>query len=217
MNTNEILSGLNEAITAYHRVPELEREVRTITEDRDFIKLQLDEAEAKISALQAKINNLELALSDTENALGNANATIRDLTSRNNELDRSLSDVMEANRNYALTLEERSLEIASLRLTKESLETKLSEAKGYGDRLADTLKAIGQKIIDTVAEPEVSADRPFPVSVPVELPIPANPAVDSGNSPVAVEPVDESAGADLVVAKDNLNEVAAGCNVYRYW
>lgn len=213
MNTNEILSGLNDAINAYHRVPELERELHTITEDRDFQKLMLEEANEKISALQAKINNLEQALHESRNAETIANAKIRELESRNAELDRSHNDLIESHRNALSIIEERTLEVASLQLTREALETRLADAKGYGERLADTLKSIGQKIVESVAEPEVSPAAPFPVPVAVELPVQAEPAVDNRIEPVALEPMASPSGEDLGVK----HEVAAGCNPYRYW
>jgi chromosome segregation ATPase len=214
MNTNEILSGLNDAITAYHRVPELEREIHNLTEDRDFQKLMLEEANEKISAMQAKINNLELALHESRNSETIANAKIRELESRNAELDRSHNDLIESHRNALSIIEERTLEVASLQLTREALETRLADAKGYGERMADVLKSIGQKIVESVAEPEVSAAAPFPVSVTVELPVPTEPELVREIEPVAVEPLASPSGEDLGV-KDH--EVAAGCNPYRYW
>jgi len=216
MNTNEILSGLNDAITAYHRVPELERELRTVTEDRDFTKLELDDSRAEIFILKERIYNLESNLNNSKLEAADRDATIADLRDRNNNLDESLNQLTESHSNLRQSYTERCLEIDSQRLTIESLWARLEDSKSLTDRLTETLRGIGQRIVETVAEPEVSPAAPFPVPVTVELPVSATPADDGNNNPAVVEPLVTPAGEDLGLGRRD-DGIAAGCHPYRYW
>jgi chromosome segregation ATPase len=211
MNTNEILSGLNEAITAYHKVPELERELRTITEDRDYTKLELDDARAEIQRLRDQITNLNTDLAWANNTITEANATIADLRDRNNNLDESINRLTESHSNLLRSHEERCLEIESQRLTIESLSSRLEDSASLTDRLKETLRSIGQRIVETVAEPEVSPTAPFPVPVTVELPVSADAADGGNNNPAPVEPLVTPTGEDMGMKE------AAGCFPYLYW
>lgn len=212
MNTNDILNGLNEAITAYHRVPQLEAEIKTLTEDRDFIKLERDEAERTIEALRAKIAELSDDLTQIKAELVRERADNRELSARNNELDRSVNDLLSQVGNANIVAEQRELVITTLKADKAALQSRLDDAKSFGDRLASILKNIGQSISSAVEVPEVTSDKPFPVDNTMGLSDGSSPSVDPITGPQPVEPVVEQAGEALVE-----QEVAAGCNPYRYW
>lgn len=212
MNTNEVLNGLNDAITAYHRLPVVESELKLVTEDRDWTKLQLDEANETIAKLK-----LQIEAQATDNAadkvkISNLENQITELNQRNADLD----DMVRYHSNTAETLQidyeviKHRLEIALA--DKASLETKLSDAKSFGARLAEKLADIGSLISQS---PEATNTAPFPVSDPVAMPIASNDPVVDHITGSSAEPVVSTTGQDMV--NEDAHKVAAGCNPYRYW
>jgi chromosome segregation ATPase len=210
MSTLDVLNAIGEAHAALIRVPELEATIKSLTDERDFIKLERDEAELTISRLKARIVDLENFNAKLGSDLLTADRTITELTTRNANLDQSHNDLAAAHSNALSSLYEKDLTIEILRSDKAALAARLEDAKGYGVKLSETLRSIGQSIVAAVEVPEVTPSAPFPVSNPVELPLSTEPEVDSSVDNRLVEPVASPAPADLV-------EPAAGCFPYRYW
>jgi hypothetical protein len=186
MNTNDVLHSLEEAIAAFHAKPELDRQIKSITEDRDFIKLELDEARAEIERLKSWNAEQISTIAQLREAETAKISEIRDLRSRNEMLDQSLSEANARIRDLEQDKSNAGILIQLLEADKQALTDRLADSKSYASRLAEMLKGFGSAIASAVAEPEVSAETPFPAANPVGLPIPAEPSIDVGsnNSPV---------------------------------
>lgn len=222
MNTNEVLSGLNDAINAFHRLPVIENELKSITEDRDWVKLQLDEAQETITKLKAQIEAQAIDNAADKIKISSLENQITDLNNRNSDLQSSVDDLLDHTRTLRTDLGATHVRLAIALADKAALETKLAEAKSFGTRLAEKLADIGSLISQA---PEVTESAPFPVSDPVELPSLANdettdPVVSNINKAL----VDETGKGMVMPAPDVLvsaepvkADVAAGCSLYRYW
>lgn len=213
MNTNEVLNGLNEAITAYHRLPSIEAELKSVTEDRDFTKLQLDEANETIAKLK-----LQIETQATENAadkitIGNLQNQITELDYRNADLDHTAHELINQVRTLRTDIEAANVRLEIANADNASLETKLADAKSFGARLKAKLADIGSLISQA---PEATNTAPFPVSESVELPIPTVDPVSVVTADDNSSALDQSSGKDMVSADDN-KVAAAGCYPYRYW
>jgi isoleucyl-tRNA synthetase len=206
MSTLEALNAISEAIQAHAKLPEVERTLRQTEENFAYKSLELDEANEKINQLQTLIIGLEAKLEDAEAGLSQKDQTIAELRDRNNMLANSLNDAQNVIRNQEQRIIERELENKSLTLTKESLEARLADAKGYGTKLAETLRSIGASIVAAVEVPEVTSEAPFPVANPVGLPDSPSDQSNTVIDPVTMEPVAEQ-------ARENLEPVinAPGC------
>ena len=213
--SNDVLNALSEATTAFHRVPELERELKATAEDRDFTKLELEEARAEIERLRLKITDLTnevQSLADEKNLFIDK---VDDLTSRNTALDTSVNELVTQVNDLNQIRRDLNLRIDNLKEANTSLAARLDDAKSYGARLADTLKSIGASIVAAVAEPEVSDSKPFPVSDSVGLLASAD--AKSNREPVQPNPstLVEPTVPAVEVTEDP--ESSPGCHAYRYW
>lgn len=185
MNTNEVLNGLNEAITAYHRLPSVEAELKSVAEDRDFTKLQLDEANEIIAKLKAQIEAQATENAANKITISNLQNQITELDYRNADLQSSVDGLLNHNRALRTDIEAANVRLEIANADKASLETKLADAKSFGARLKAKLADIGSLISQA---PEATNTAPFPVSESVELPIPT---VD----PVSVVTADDNSPA----------------------
>jgi hypothetical protein len=227
MSTLEALNAISEAIEAHKRQPELEAQIKALTDDRDYVKLERDEAERTIDRLKARISELEAINATLREQIYQAESEVFELKDRNTSLDASLSDVTTLYNDAQHTIVERNLQIESLKFTADSLQSRLAESKSYGTRLAETLKSIGASIVAAVEVPEVTSEAPFPVANPVGLPDPAPTSLDGGSShgvgeyvePQAVPSVVEFEGPFTGLDKngEHFAETAPGTNVYKYW
>lgn len=213
MNTNEVLNGLNEAITAYHRLPAIESELKSVTEDRDFTKLQLDEANETIAKLRAQIETQATDNAADKVKITNLENQIVDLNNRNADLDDKANELINQVRNLTIDVDAAYQLVDILEADKESLSNQLTSAKSFGSKLAEKLADIGSLISQA---PEATNTAPFPVSEPMELPIPTVDPVGMVTSDNASSALGQSSGQDMVSADDN-KVAAAGCYPYRYW
>ena len=88
-------------------------------------------------------------------------------------------------------------------------------ALGYGAKLAETLKGIGQSIVKAVEVPEVTSDKPFPVADSMGLSDQTN-AERPDTDGLMVDPIMAESTAPAVVESPK-EDTAAGCFPYRYW
>lgn len=215
MSTLDVLNAISEAREALIRLPELEATIRSLTDDRDFVKLERDEAERTIERLKARISELENSLAQKVVDNATQSVEISDLKARNESLDQSHRDLTVAYNNAQATIMEKDILINTLNQSNTMLTLRLEDAKGYGERLAETLKGIGQSIVKAVEVPEVTSDKPFPVDNTVGLSGETNVSPD-GNVSLMVDPVVAESTGEAVVESPK-EDTAAGCFPYRYW
>lgn len=212
MSTLEALNAISEAIQAHAKLPEVEAKLKDIQEIADFRQLELDEAHQTIDSLRQTIAELKNELTELHSTIADRNTTIGDLRDRNDNLQTSLDELATAHSNTLHTLDERDLQIESLRLTKASLEERLADSRSYGERLAATLKSIGQSIVNAVAEPEPEVSNPSTFRDSVAVSDPASTELASSNNPEPVPTLVEPTGP-VLVNHDNL-ERSPGCYTY---
>lgn len=174
----EIFAALQDAMVAYNAQPELSAELKKARDERDFANLELEDARAEIERLKNNLRITNEDLAGVQNTLQERGREITDLRSRNSWLDEALANANASVRELTSIKIERDLMIEMLNADKASLLAKLEDAKGYGARLADMLKNFGQSIAKAVEVPEVTSDKPFPEPNSVGLPVSAKSEVD---------------------------------------
>lgn len=209
--TNDVLAAIGEATTAFHRVPQLEGEIRSLTNDRDYVVLERDEALRTIDELKSRIYKLEDQVSELDAVLSTQRSTIRELEDRNASLDNALSDLRNTANDLRVDLSAADVTNRLLKAENESLERRLEESKSFADRLSDTLKSIGRSIVTAAEVPEVTSEKPFPVSDPVGMPIPSPTLVQSFPDLMVDPLLEPKTDADLV------KETAPGTYPHPYW
>lgn len=215
MSTLDVLNAISEAHAALVRTPELEAQIKALTDERDFVKLERDEAELTIQRLKARITELENDLiRERQDNLQKSNE-IGDLSNRNTHLDETVNSLTRRVENLTATKNEQIDLITALRMDKAALEVRLDDAKGYGAKLAETLKGIGQSIVKAVEVPEVTSDKPFPVADSMGLSDQTN-AERPDTDGLMVDPIMAESTAPAVVESPK-EDTAAGCFPYRYW
>ena len=136
MSTLDVLNAISEAHAALVRTPELEAQIKALTDERDFVKLERDEAELTIQRLKARITELENDLiRERQDNLQKSNE-IGDLSNRNIHLDETVNSLTRRVENLTATKNEQLDLITALRMDKAALEVRLDDAKGYGAKLA---------------------------------------------------------------------------------
>jgi hypothetical protein len=215
MSTLEILNAIGEAHNALIQLPELEAKIRSLTDERDFVKLERDEAELTIQRLKARITDLENERFNTNNQVHEQAEKIAELTIRNASLEQSHKDLTVAYDNAQSTIRDQFDRIHILNADKAALDARLSDAQSFGAMLTETLRGIGQSIVAAVEVPGVTPSAPFPVSNTVGLPVQAEPSVASVVNDSPLELVDEPAAPAVVESPKE--DTAAGCFPYRYW
>lgn len=214
MNTTEVLNGLNDAINAYNRLPVVENELKLVADDRDWYKLQLDDANETIAKLRAQIEAQATDNAADKIKISNLENQLADVNTRNVELDESVRELIMQVRDLTLSNDEASQRIRILSADKDALSAKLADAKSFSARLADKLKDISALVMTAPAS-EVSESAPFPVSNPMALPVSpdAGDAAISPDSPVPV--MVDTTGPNLVEPeKETLQDAGP---FYRYW
>jgi predicted RNase H-like nuclease (RuvC/YqgF family) len=198
MSTLEALNAISEAIQAHAKLPEIERQLREAQENADWKTLELDEANKLIAELREIIASQNNDLEHFRNEVRDRNLQISELRDRNTMLDNSLQDAQATIRNQEASIHNNKLINEAQKQTIASLEARLSDAKGYGERLAETLKSIGAKIVSAVEVPEVTPSAPFPVDNTVGLSDSPIHSVDNQSDTNHVEALAEPTDADLV-------------------
>jgi len=198
MSTLEALNAISEAIEAHKALPEVQRQLKEARESHDFVQLELEEANAKIAELRNLVAEQDNRITELECGISDRNISISELRDRNTMLDNSLQDAQATIRNQNEIITEQKLIIESDELTNESLRARLADSKSYGERLAETLKSIGAKIVAAVEVPEVTSEKPFPVSNPVAVSSPTDAELDSVLSSEPNPAVADSSRQDMV-------------------
>ena len=174
MSTLDVLNAISEAREALIRVPELESTIKSITEERDFIKLERDEAELTISRLKARIADLEAICNGNDQIIRSQADRINELTDRNANLDDSVTNLLKQVEDARAIREEQSATIVKLQTDVRDLAEQLRTEKTSTAALTNVLRNIGQSIVKAVEVPEVTSEKPFPVSDTVGLPDPSS-------------------------------------------
>ena len=197
MSTNDVKTAIIDAFSALEAQPELERRIKQLEEDLSYARLELEEANGTISRLRDENYAKEVKIHDLVDQQRSLNSEILDLRSRNTWLDGSLGDANASIRDLTQAKADATIMIELLEADKRDLEARLEDSKGYAARLADMLKNIGQSIATAVSEPVVSEDKPFLVGDSVGLPVQTQPSVDSSGDNVVAEPT-----TSVVVAQE---------------
>lgn len=227
MNTHNVITALDEAFAAFKRLPVVEAELKSAIEDRDFTKLQVDEANETIAKLRHELEIMRFDADAAKIKIANLENQIVDLNNRNADLDDTANELINQVRNLTIDVDAYAQRNRILVADKEALAAQLASAKSFGSKLAEKLQDIGQLLTATPVA-EVTNIAPFPVSNAMAMPIPANAESDDTATSDVVAFVDQSSGADLVTVApvvsdipatetENDDSVVVGCNVYRYW
>lgn len=184
----EIFAALQDAMVAYNAQPELSAELKKAKDERDFANLELEDARTEIERLKNNLRITNEDLAGVQNTLAERGREIGDLRSRNSWLDEALGNANAAVRELTLAKADRDLMIELLEADKTALIAKLDDGRGVISRLQDTLKRIGATIVSAVEVPEVTSDKPFQEPNSVGL---SNPADTTSVLVNDVQPVEQ--------------------------
>jgi hypothetical protein len=160
-NHTEIFAALQDAMVAYNAQPELSAELKKAKDERDFANLELEDARAEIDRLRQRNNEQIATIGSLQNDIMVDGREITDLRSRNSWLDEALGNANAAVRELTSAKTDRDLMIELLEADKTALIAKLDDGRSIITRLQDTLKRIGATIVSAVEVPEVTSDKPF--------------------------------------------------------
>jgi hypothetical protein len=170
----EIFAALQDAMVAYNAQPELSAELKKAKDERDFANLELEDARVEIERLRNLTGGQDDIINGLNRDLAERGREISDLRSRNSWLDEALGNANAAVRELSAAKADRDLMIELLEADKIALIAKLDDGRGVISRLQDTLKRIGATIVSAVEVPEVTSDKPFQEPNTVGLPIQAD-------------------------------------------
>lgn len=195
---SEIFAALQDAITAYNAAPELTAALKKANDDLDFKSLELEDARQEIERLKSLNATQFETIAGLRNTVMDRDNEIRDLRQRNEMLDDALVEANASVRNLTDTVTDQKLIIGIKDSDIADLKAQVHDSRGYATRLAEMLKGFGSAIATAVAEPEVSADKPFPAPNPVGLSVSASPTDPVEPVVTSVEPMEGTTGTDLV-------------------
>ena len=198
MTTLEVLHSITAAIEAYEARPNLERSIKELEEDLAYARMEIEELKDLNLRKQVVIEAHEDRISELNSQVEIQAKQIAELTSNLGVCKNDLSIQLNLSSTYQEDIRALKDRVDILKADKVDLEQRLYDARGYGERLAETLKSIGASIVSAVQVPEVTEEKPFQVSGTVAVLDTASASDTSGSNSELDPVVAEPAGQDLV-------------------